>query len=294
MKARFFGVLIVQFVALVFVFASVEAAQQVFLFVSESAVFDATTQQVMFTIEFNQVPDFSSVDSFGRQANSFQYFIVSDPNRPYPANFAAIIRGEEIHHTQSEIRIRNATPSDPDPAAGGWGAIRGTVPYRLNGNVLTFSVPLQVLSDQSRGGTFEYQLESYHFGTSTKFVESRATQSDGTPGTIRIDINPGNSANTINPRNQGVIPVAILTTPNFKASTIAPLSVRFGPGQAREVHGKGHMEDVDGDGDRDLVLHFHMQETGIECGATSAILSARTVEGQSISGKDTIKTVGCK
>src|SRR5215467_282001 len=51
-----------------------------FMFVSQSAVFNPVTQEVLFTIQFNQVPDFFTVDSFGRQANSFQYFIVGDPN----------------------------------------------------------------------------------------------------------------------------------------------------------------------------------------------------------------------
>lgn len=54
------------------------------------------------------------------------------------------------------------------------------------------------------------------------------------------------------------------------------------------------LEDVDGYGDLDLVLHFRTQETGIVCGATTASLTGETLEGDPIHGSDSIRTVGCK
>lgn len=111
---------------------------------------------------------------------------------------------------------------------------------------------------------------------------------------VEIDIKPGGFPNSINPRSKGVIPVAILTTDTFDATTVDPLSVTFGPGEAVESHGRGHVEDVDGDGDRDLVLHFRTQNTGIRCGDTSASLTGETFDGQPIRDSDAISTVGCK
>jgi hypothetical protein len=111
---------------------------------------------------------------------------------------------------------------------------------------------------------------------------------------VAIDIKPGSYPNSINPRSQGVIPVAILTTDTFDALQVDAESVKFGLDLATERHGQAHVEDVDGDGDQDLVLHFKTQEAGIVCGDTEASLTGETFDGQSIMGTDSIKTVGCK
>jgi hypothetical protein len=111
--------------------------------------------------------------------------------------------------------------------------------------------------------------------------------------TVVLDIKPGDFPNRINPTSNGVIAVAILTTNTFDATTVDPSSVEFGPSGATEAHGKGHIEDVNQDGEPDLVLHFRTQETGIQCGDTSASLTGKTVDGEPIEGSDAIKTVGC-
>ena len=90
-----------------------------------------------------------------------------------------------------------------------------------------------------------------------------------------------------------MIPVAILTTDILDATFVDPLSVRFGPKGAKEAHNKGHIEDVNRDGEPDLVLHFKTQATGIQCDDTSASLTGETFDGDPIQGADSIKTVGC-
>jgi hypothetical protein len=111
--------------------------------------------------------------------------------------------------------------------------------------------------------------------------------------TVQVDIKPGSFPNNINPKSNGVVPVAILTTNTFAATTVDPLSVTFGPRGAVEAYARGHLEDVDGDGDTDMVLHFRTQETGIVCGDTSATLEGRMVNGLGIRGIDSVQTVGC-
>ena len=80
---------------------------------------------------------------------------------------------------------------------------------------------------------------------------------------VAIEIKPGSLPNSINPKSEGNIPVAIL-------------------------------EAVDGDGDTDMILHFNVQDTGIACGDTSASLTGATTGGQAIEGSDSIKTAGCE
>jgi hypothetical protein len=146
-----------------------------FLFTSDSVVFDRASDQVRFTINFNQSPDFLTLDSQGRQTHSFQYFIIGDASLPGPASFDAIIRGEELHISGNALRVRNASPPDPDPAASGWGSMRGSVPFALIGEALTFTVPLSVISDHSVNGLFAYQLESYEFGNLTRHRDGQSS-----------------------------------------------------------------------------------------------------------------------
>jgi len=98
-----------------------------------------------------------------------------------------------------------------------------------------------------------------------------------------------------------VIPVAILTTSmaagesvDFDATTVDPTTVLFGATGSEAAPVQSALEDVDLDGDTDMILHFDTQDTGIVCGDTSASLTGETFSGQAIEGSDSIKTVGCK
>jgi len=75
---------------------------------------------------------------------------------------------------------------------------------------------------------------------------------------VAIDIKPGSYPNSINLGSNGVIPVAILSSETFDATTVDPESVSLA-GSGVAVRGKGnkllaHEEDVNGDGLMDLVV----------------------------------------
>lgn len=76
---------------------------------------------------------------------------------------------------------------------------------------------------------------------------------------VDIDVKPGSDPNSVNLASQGLIAVAILTTNTFDASLVDTSSVVFAGAHA--VHSA--LEDTDGDGDLDLVLHFEIQETNL-------------------------------
>jgi hypothetical protein len=106
---------------------------------------------------------------------------------------------------------------------------------------------------------------------------------------VTIDIKPGSSKTPINLRSRGLIPVAILSTPDFDVRVIDPLSVRFGPGGSVEAHKRGHFEDVNGDGLMDLVLHFDSFASGLEAGQSVACLTGSTLTAGVVRGCDVIK-----
>ncbi len=118
---------------------------------------------------------------------------------------------------------------------------------------------------------------------------------------VIIDIKPGSFPNSVNCQDNddnGVIPVAILTTEDFDATTVNHTTVMFGRNGAQEIHdmkktdeSKRHEEDVDGDGDIDLVFHFRSLLTGIECGDIVVWLTGETYSGDLITGSDNIQTV---
>jgi hypothetical protein len=105
------------------------------------------------------------------------------------------------------------------------------------------------------------------------------------------DVKPGSDPNSINPRGRGVIPVAILTSDDFDALTVDAETVRFGPWQAGKSHKQAHVQDVDEDGDLDLLLHFRTQDTGIASGDIEACVVGETYEGVPIMGCDSVRTV---
>lgn len=109
---------------------------------------------------------------------------------------------------------------------------------------------------------------------------------------VQVQVKPGSTPAPVNPKSQGVLPVAILGSKTIDVRTIDSRSVRLGIGQASPQNG-GHFADVNGDGIPDLLLQFPTQGAGIQCGDTALTVSGNTASGNAITGFDTIRTVGC-
>ncbi len=109
---------------------------------------------------------------------------------------------------------------------------------------------------------------------------------------------PGSDPNSINAVSQGLIPVAILSTASFDATTVDGTTVLFGPAGASPAHDQtdpvnvaDHQRDVTGAGLTDSVLHFLTGLTGIAEGDTEACLTGQTVGGIAIEGCDAVRIV---
>jgi hypothetical protein len=104
---------------------------------------------------------------------------------------------------------------------------------------------------------------------------------------VVIDIKPGAYPNRINLDCHGVVPVAIPTTAGFDASTVDPSTVVFAGVEAKHWA----LEDVDDDGDVDLVLHFECERLAIDLGTDEACLYGSTYDGTDIWGCDSVSVV---
>ena len=129
----------------------------------------------------------------------------------------------------------------------------------------------------------------------TIVVVATATPAFAGFGEIEIDIKPGSDPNSINPNSMGLVPVAILTTDIFDATTVDPSTLSFMA--AVDVAGEPNcvrhgLEDVDGDGDIDLVCKFPQKTTWITCDTTQGAIIGETIDGTTIIGFDSINPVG--
>ena len=107
------------------------------------------------------------------------------------------------------------------------------------------------------------------------------------PVPISIDVKPGAYPNPINFGSKGIVPVAVLTTDEFDASSLDPATVIFaGASPLRWV-----LQDVDLDGDMDLLFHFNTQELGLDESSANAVLTGETFDGIFVEGVDSVKIV---
>ena len=104
---------------------------------------------------------------------------------------------------------------------------------------------------------------------------------------ITIDIKPGSYPNRINLKSKGKVPVAILTTDDFDAYVVDPDTVNFAGANPL----RWRMEDVDNDGDHDMLLHFKTQELDLTKESTDATLEGETFGGIQLTGTDSVKIV---
>jgi uncharacterized delta-60 repeat protein len=104
---------------------------------------------------------------------------------------------------------------------------------------------------------------------------------------VLIDIMPGSYPNNINLKSEGKVPVAILTTDDFDAAKVDPTSCVFGG--ASPV--SWHMEDVDNDGDLDVVMLWEIRKLDLASDSTEARLLGETYDGRQITGTDSVNIV---
>lgn len=112
------------------------------------------------------------------------------------------------------------------------------------------------------------------------------------PIEVTIDIKPGSYPNAINLSANGVIPVAVLGSADFDVNDVDPSTILLEGAQLR-AKGKsgncGSIEDVNGDGFDDLVVH--VVDFTVAEGAATAVLTGNLWDETPIQGSDSILIV---
>jgi hypothetical protein len=136
---------------------------------------DPNTQNVLFTLQFSNVPNFYAVNASDQQQDSFQLYVFNVPRQDDEGlgggyvNVRSITRGEEIHYGGG-LPIRNVfpIPTTAEPTSGGWGSVRVTVPFVQSGKTVSYIASLAALG--VAGNTnFGFGFETYHFGATEGF-----------------------------------------------------------------------------------------------------------------------------
>lgn len=114
---------------------------------------------------------------------------------------------------------------------------------------------------------------------------------------VTIDIKPGENPNGVPLRNNGRIPVAILSNKDFDApGQVNQKSLTFGPtgDEKSRAFCNQRPRDVDGDGLKDLVCYFNTRLTGFGCDDTVGILKGHRMDGTPFEGRDSVKIMRCQ
>ena len=109
---------------------------------------------------------------------------------------------------------------------------------------------------------------------------------------VAIDIKPGSDTNPINPKSKGTTPVAILASEGFDPQSvdISTVSLSGAPVARQKGRYQASMEDVNGDGLTDLLVH--VVTNLMACEGSEAVLTGLTYDGKAMEGKDSIMLVG--
>jgi len=110
------------------------------------------------------------------------------------------------------------------------------------------------------------------------------------PIDVEIDIRPGDPENSIPTSKPLRLPVSVLGSETFDATSIDAATLQFGPDRAApEIMPAPRLRDVNADGYLDFVSFFRGDAAGIAAGDTEACLLGDSVAGERLLGCDTIR-----
>ena len=143
-------------------------AQEAFALAGHSVEVDNAASTATFRLTFNREPVFFV--SEGTATDAFQVEIDGDSTSfDQPLLFDtidAVVRGAEISQADGlPIRDREG---DGGEGSGGWGPVRGFVPFDLDGDTISFTTAWSLIGDDD--GKFRYRIIAIDDGSVTSEV----------------------------------------------------------------------------------------------------------------------------
>jgi K319L-like, PKD domain/Thrombospondin type 3 repeat len=175
----------------------------------------------------------------------------------------------------------------------------------LAGEEISVEIPTEVslevkeIQAGSEGDQFLFQIKNLSESLHPIVVEFDGGSVVFDPGSnsavaVSVDIKPDSVDNSINLSSNGNVPVAILSSSAFDATLVDPLSVTLAAAPVR-LKGKGtpqsSIQDTNGDGRADLVVHVDTSSLVLSSESVSAILEASTLDGVDVRGMDYVTVV---
>lgn len=123
-----------------------------------------------------------------------------------------------------------------------------------------------------------------------KYERSLASTTQATR--VEIDVLPGETSKFIDATARATVPVAILSSLDFDATTVIPTSVKLAGAPMTKGKGaqfaRGVLSDVNGDGRMDLIVYVSALSLNLVAGTSDAVLTAVTFDGKSVSGSQEV------
>lgn len=162
-------------------------------------------------------------------------------------------------------------------------------PFTMSGGVFGYSGSQSLFSDTFTGsGLVRLHLKRDERESKLAYTFYDITYEIATG--LDIDVKPGDDLNYINVKSRGKTPIAILSTASFDAGTVDPITITVA-GASVSLRRNGttasSLEDVNGDGLVDLVVHVDTQDLQL-IDPNQVFLECYTFSGEYLWGTDKI------
>jgi hypothetical protein len=110
---------------------------------------------------------------------------------------------------------------------------------------------------------------------------------------VSIDVKPGDNPTSLEPKRQGMVPIAVLSSKDFDATAVDLNSIRAGVTGTEGSMFRSMKEDVDHDGDVDLIILFRVADLALTCDTRGITIKGKTAQGRDFEGTEAVTMSGC-